>query len=86
MKEGKCTLKQALNFISLHNTDPIKNSTKVIAKEYKLDEEIVKNILTYFRALDLYIPKKDATQESDQDVLRKLSSKSNVFLQDKSDK
>ena len=47
--EGKCSLRQALDFISKHNENPTEYSAKQIAQEYKLDEQVVENILKHFK-------------------------------------
>ncbi|GLV44310.1 uncharacterized protein CBL_12394 [Carabus blaptoides fortunei] len=55
---GKCTLRQAVKFITNHQEDPsLWNSTK-IAIDYKLPEDKIKNILHYFRVYKLFIPEK----------------------------
>ncbi|CAD5112038.1 DgyrCDS1287 [Dimorphilus gyrociliatus] len=82
VREGKCTLKQAVQFISLHSTDPVKHSAESIAKEYKLDENVVRNILLYFRALDLYVPEDDS-KSKDENQLKKLNSKNSKLLENK---
>lgn len=37
---GRCTLRQALNFISDHQTDPQKWTAATIATEYQLDQQV----------------------------------------------
>lgn len=39
--EGKCSLQQALDFISKHNENPTEYSAEKIAQEYKLDKIVV---------------------------------------------
>lgn len=39
--EGKCSLKQALIFLTQHSENPTEHSVEKIAVEYKLDKEIV---------------------------------------------
>ncbi|EZA52140.1 hypothetical protein DMN91_010082 [Ooceraea biroi] len=45
---GKCSAKQAIIFLAQHKQDPVKYSIENIAAEYKLDKEIVSNVLKYF--------------------------------------
>ena len=56
--EGKCSLKQAMIFLTEHTENPTKHSVEKIALEYKLDKEIVANIVQHFR-----IPKLMDTSE-----------------------
>ncbi|XP_031846090.1 NADH dehydrogenase [ubiquinone] 1 alpha subcomplex assembly factor 4 [Nomia melanderi] len=46
--EGKCSLQDALYFIHMHSDDPNKYTVEQIATEYKLDKQVVENILKYF--------------------------------------
>lgn len=39
--EGKCSLRQALTFISQHKNDPTIHSSENIAAEYKIDKKVV---------------------------------------------
>ncbi|KAM8704753.1 hypothetical protein ACLKA7_009242 [Drosophila subpalustris] len=54
--QGRCTLRQALQFINDHQIDPEAWPTKKIADEYKLKEPHVENILKYFKTFSVYIP------------------------------
>ncbi|XP_046629902.1 protein NDUFAF4 homolog isoform X1 [Neodiprion virginianus] len=56
---GRCTLRQAIKFITDHNTEPTKHTAAEIAAEYKLSLESTSNILKYFRTFKLYIPEKE---------------------------
>ncbi|KZC09905.1 PREDICTED: protein NDUFAF4 homolog [Dufourea novaeangliae] len=47
--EGKCTLKQALTFIGKHNENSSEYTAEIIAIEYKLDKQVVVNILKHFK-------------------------------------
>uniref|UniRef100_T1P8S3 Uncharacterized protein n=1 Tax=Musca domestica TaxID=7370 RepID=T1P8S3_MUSDO len=53
---GRCTLRQALQFITDHQTEPEKWTAAKIAEEYKLKPELTENILKYFRSYSIYIP------------------------------
>ncbi|XP_076766661.1 NADH dehydrogenase [ubiquinone] 1 alpha subcomplex assembly factor 4 [Xylocopa sonorina] len=46
---GKCSLKQAIQFISLHQQDPANYSVEKISEEYQLDKQLVENIVTNFK-------------------------------------
>ncbi|XP_003706282.1 NADH dehydrogenase [ubiquinone] 1 alpha subcomplex assembly factor 4 [Megachile rotundata] len=46
--EGKCTLRQALEFIAQYNKDPTESCIDNIARTYKLDKEEVGNIVKHF--------------------------------------
>ncbi|KAJ9584612.1 hypothetical protein L9F63_021054 [Diploptera punctata] len=56
--QGRFTLKQAVKFISDHQTDPATWSAAAIAKEYKLDQEKLENVLHYFRTFRIHLPSK----------------------------
>ena len=47
--QGKCSLKQALIFLTEHTENPTEHSVEKIALQYKLDKEIVANIVQHFR-------------------------------------
>ncbi|XP_059472636.1 protein NDUFAF4 homolog [Neocloeon triangulifer] len=75
---GKVTLKNVLQFIYDHQTDPLKWSKENIAKQYKLEAECVENILANFRPLLVLVPegkkgKKQQTLSVSQRI-QKLSS------------
>ena len=53
---GRCTLRQALEFIGLHHSNPNKYTADYIAKEYTLDAERVKHILKHFHMYELQLP------------------------------
>ncbi|KAH8407021.1 hypothetical protein KR222_004161 [Zaprionus bogoriensis] len=53
---GRCTLRQALQFINDHQLDPETWTAKKIAEEYKLKEPHVENILQYFKTFSVFIP------------------------------
>ncbi|KAL8591798.1 hypothetical protein ACOMHN_047058 [Nucella lapillus] len=54
--EGRASLRQMLEFISLHHLHPAENSVEKIAADYKLDVTQVRNILKYFQTLQMHIP------------------------------
>lgn len=53
---GKVTIKQAIQFISDHQTDEKKFPLPKIVDQYKLKDEDVFNVLQYFRAFKLHVP------------------------------
>ncbi|XP_066246178.1 protein NDUFAF4 homolog [Euwallacea similis] len=53
---GKTTLRNVLQFISNHQGEPLKYTAKSIATEHNLDEELVKQILKYYRVFEIYVP------------------------------
>ncbi|XP_004523185.1 protein NDUFAF4 homolog [Ceratitis capitata] len=55
---GRCTLRQAMQFITDHQSDPDLWTKQRIATDYKLKENVVENILYYFKSFNVYIPDK----------------------------
>ncbi|EDW83086.1 uncharacterized protein Dwil_GK22664 [Drosophila willistoni] len=53
---GRCTLRQALQFINDHQVEAEKWPIKRIADEFKLKESHVGDILRYFKTFNVYIP------------------------------
>ncbi|CAB3375411.1 Hypothetical predicted protein [Cloeon dipterum] len=53
---GKVTFKQAIKFITDHQDDPARWNADTIAKHYKLETEVVDNILVHFRPFLLLVP------------------------------
>lgn len=53
---GKCTLRQAIKFISEHQQKPDEFTAETIANEYKLKQETVSEILEHFRMFAVHIP------------------------------
>lgn len=53
---GRCTLKQAIQFISDHQTDAKLWPLPKIVDQYKLKDEEVFNVLHYFSAFKLHVP------------------------------
>ena len=54
---GRCSLRQALEFISLHQTEPEIHTVDKIAQNYYLEMDKVDSILKYFHMYQLHIPK-----------------------------
>jgi len=59
---GKASMRQVLEFLSKHQTEPKVNTAEKIAEEYKLDLVDVHNVLTYFKPFDVILPKKLSDQ------------------------
>uniref|UniRef100_A0A0B7A1W9 Uncharacterized protein n=1 Tax=Arion vulgaris TaxID=1028688 RepID=A0A0B7A1W9_9EUPU len=57
ISEGRVTLKTVFSFLGQHRSDPQNFSIQKIAKDNKLDEKDVENVLNFFKILHLYIPK-----------------------------
>lgn len=53
---GKCTLRQAIHFISEHQQKPDEVTAEKIANEFKLKQETVDDILEHFRMFAIHIP------------------------------
>ena len=54
---GKITIKQTMELLSMHRSDPQKYTSLQIANNYKLDEETVKTLLDNFKIFQLHLPK-----------------------------
>lgn len=86
VKYGHTTLKDAINFISAHQTNPSEATAAKIALEYKMKEEDVESILKYFKTYDMYIPesKKTPAVFAGPSILRKELEQSKVkVIEDK---
>ncbi|XP_067212021.1 protein NDUFAF4 homolog isoform X2 [Linepithema humile] len=59
---GKCSLKQVFTFLSGHKRDPATYSSEYIAAQYKLDKEVVDNILKHYK---LYV---NITQNTSEQI------------------
>ncbi|KAG8190489.1 hypothetical protein JTE90_006663 [Oedothorax gibbosus] len=53
--EGKCSLKQSLEFITKYQNDPGSNPVESIAQDYKMKKSDVENIVTNFRVFELFV-------------------------------
>ncbi|CAD0205140.1 unnamed protein product [Chrysodeixis includens] len=60
---GRTTLRDALNFISAHQTNPNEVTASKIALEYKLRVEDVESVLKYFKTYEVYLPETKTTPE-----------------------
>ena len=71
--EGKCTLRQALEFITDHQNDPAANKIDSIAKAHNMKVSDVENIVKNFRVFELYIPR-DKNVDLTKSVLKALGA------------
>ena len=55
---GRCSIKQALNFLTEHQRSPEQNSHDVLAKQYSINIEDMRNITHYFQMFNVDFPKK----------------------------
>ncbi|CAL1270411.1 unnamed protein product [Larinioides sclopetarius] len=53
--QGKCSLKQALDFITKHQDDPKTHSIKSIAETHSMKESDIENIVKHFLVFELFI-------------------------------
>ncbi|XP_059055806.1 protein NDUFAF4 homolog [Achroia grisella] len=56
LKYGHTILRDVLNFISAHQSNPNEVTASKIAFEYKMREDDVKTILKYFKTYEVYVP------------------------------
>lgn len=71
VSQGKCTLRQAVQFISDHQENPDEWTAEKIANEFKLKPESVNDILEHFRMFSVHIPKTEGkTKQLLMDPLR----------------
>lgn len=68
---GRCSLRQATQFILDHGEDPKLWTKEKIAEEYKMKVENIENILKYFRTFAVHLPKKEALQSKASKLLDK---------------
>lgn len=74
---GKCTLRQAIQFISDHQQNPKDWTSERIANEFKLKRENVGNILEHFRMFQIHLPKEEGG--SKQYLIDPFDKKSSDF-------
>ena len=60
--EGRCTIRQALSFISNHAADPMKHTSDSIALQYKLDKRQVEQTLKHFQMLWIQTSLKESSK------------------------
>lgn len=62
VSRGRTTLRQALEFITKHQSDPQTWTAERIAADYKLNAMAVAKILKYFHTFEVFIPDKDSNK------------------------
>ncbi|XP_065074865.1 protein NDUFAF4 homolog [Ochlerotatus camptorhynchus] len=58
ISKGHCTLRQAIEFISKHHTEPNTWTCSKISNDYGMKESLVQNILHHFKTFELHLPEK----------------------------
>jgi len=58
---GKCTLRQAVQFITDHQSTPSEWTAQRIASELKMKDDNIVNVLEHFRTFSVFMP--DPKQE-----------------------
>jgi len=69
IRPGRCTIRQALQFIGDHYTDSTMNSAASIAKEYNLDADRVQNVLRHFHVFHVQMPQQQESAGKDASAL-----------------
>lgn len=69
---GKVTLKDAVQFISAHQTDPDNYSSDSIAVKHKLDQRLTEQVLKHFGTFSLYVPPQPTAKQ--QEMLKQLQA------------
>ncbi|XP_012946643.1 protein NDUFAF4 homolog, partial [Aplysia californica] len=54
--EGRADLKSVLEFLSKHQLNPDIATSSSIARDFRLDEAEVQNVLSHFKVLQIHIP------------------------------
>uniref|UniRef100_A0A2M3ZD05 NADH dehydrogenase [ubiquinone] 1 alpha subcomplex assembly factor 4 n=1 Tax=Anopheles braziliensis TaxID=58242 RepID=A0A2M3ZD05_9DIPT len=57
--KGRCTLRQAVQFIGNHQTDPEQWTAAKIAEYYRMKESLVVDILAHFKSFEVHLPDKN---------------------------
>ena len=57
---GRCSLRQALEFIAQHDRHSENYTTELIARDFKLDKLVVSSVLNHFHMLLLQVPSTSA--------------------------
>lgn len=71
--EGKCSLRQVLEFITKHQDSPKEHSIETLAENYKINVNDMENILKYFHVFHLRL-ERDATSPMDKSALEILGA------------
>lgn len=60
---GKFTLKQAIKFITDHQSQPDAYKAQDIARDYKIDVRTAENVVKHFSMFDFHVPKQSEKEE-----------------------
>uniref|UniRef100_A0A1A9WW74 Protein NDUFAF4 homolog n=1 Tax=Glossina brevipalpis TaxID=37001 RepID=A0A1A9WW74_9MUSC len=69
---GRCTLRQALEFLTYHQDDPETWTAQKIADDYKMKAKLVEQILYHFKTHRVFIPDEKSTETILVQAKRKL--------------
>lgn len=73
IRPGRCTIRQAMQFLGNHYSDPENFNAASIAKEYNLDKHQVNRVLQYFSVFLVQIPGQNTQQtDSSSTLIRAL--------------
>ncbi|XP_037944894.1 protein NDUFAF4 homolog [Teleopsis dalmanni] len=72
---GRCTLKQAIDFITDHNSEPEVWTKQRIAQQYKMKEPLIDDILTYFKSFNVHIPENTWDKHLTQAQIKQIDAK-----------
>jgi len=61
--KGKLSMRQAVELITRHQSEPERWNADLIAKEYRLDLGITQKVLFYYRAYELWLPPTDRPEQ-----------------------
>ncbi len=74
--QGKCSVRQALEFISNNQMNSKKFSPEVIAESYKLDKRQVQSVIKYFHTMEVQFPMSEGgTLPGDDVEAKRISAK-----------
>jgi len=68
IRPGRFTIRQALQFIGDHYSDPSTNSSTAIAKQYGLDKGRVEHVLSYFHIFHVQMPGQKTSDDGTQEA------------------
>jgi len=60
IRPGRCSIRQALEFIGDHYQDSTSHSAALIAKQYNLDSQRVEHVLRHFHVFHVQMPRQNA--------------------------
>ncbi|XP_031783576.1 protein NDUFAF4 homolog [Nasonia vitripennis] len=69
VKDGKVSLRQAMEFINNHKKNPEKYTAEAIAKEFKLDSKLTANILEFYKIFEV----RETEKHHNKDVIARVS-------------